>query len=417
MQKLIINGGKRLEGSISIHGAKNSVLPLIAATVLSDGKSVLHNCPDLSDVDAALDIVGALGLTYKKNGSDIEIISKQPSSDVIPDELMRSMRSSIMFLGAILARCRRAVITLPGGCRLGPRPIDIHIKALKRLGASVKESNGRLEFSAARGLNGADVYFRFPSVGATENTVMAAVTAKGITRIFGAAREPEIKDLADFLNKSGARISGAGTGKIVIKGVPSLYSAEHTVIPDRIEAATYMAAAAITGGFVTLKNVNAGHLTAINRALTKCGCEIAVGQEDLTVLAPLRLYSPGRIETGVYPAFPTDAGPLLISVLSSAYGTSFFSERVFKNRYGFIKELNKLGTDIKTRGLLAVIRGRNELYGATVNCTDLRGGAALIIAALKARGQTVIGDLCHIMRGYEDIAGNLKTLGADITEI
>lgn len=416
MRNLIINGGKRLEGSVNIHGAKNSVLPLISAAVLSDGKSVLHNCPDLSDVSAALNIIEFLGLTYKKSGSDIEIFSQCPTCYEIPDNLMSSMRSSVMFLGSILARKNKAVISLPGGCRLGPRPIDIHIAALKRLGAKVTNKGGKLEFSAQGGLKGADVFLKFPSVGATENVILSAATAKGKTRIFNAAKEPEIVDLADFLNKSGADIQGAGTGVIVINGVRKLYGVEHTVIPDRIEAATYMAVAAATGGKITLNNVNLEHLSAVNGVFRQCGCEITGGKNRFAISAPSRLNSVKRIVTGVYPGFPTDAGPLLMGALASADGTSVFYERIFKNRYIFAGELKKFGANIQTFRSVAAVKGVSNLHGAECVCTDLRGGAALVIAALRAQGKTNIGNICHIKRGYEQFADNLKKLGADIIE-
>ena len=416
MQNLIINGGNKLEGSINIHGAKNSILPIISATVLLSGRSILHNCPNLSDVSAALEIIKYLGLTYKKNGSDIEVVSRCPARFEIPDELMRSMRSSVMFLGAIISRCKSAVITLPGGCKLGPRPIDIHIEALSKLGVRVKREQDRFEFFAEEGLKGADIRLRFPSVGATENIIMAAVSALGTTRIFGAAKEPEIKDLADFLNKAGADIKGAGTNIIVIKGTGDLKGIEHTVIPDRIEAATYMAAAAVTGGNITIKNTLPEHLTAVLDVFKKCGCEIETQSDSISICAPNRLLPVYKTLTGVYPAFPTDAGPLLISALSSAKGRSVFYERIFKNRYAFIPEIRKFGADIETFGSRAVIRGVGTLKGADVECTDLRGGAALIIAALKAEGTTTIGNLCHIRRGYQDIANNLRQLGADIIE-
>lgn len=416
MQRIIITGGRQLKGEVNIHGAKNSVLPLISATVLLSGKSVLHNCPDLSDVTSALEIIKSLGITYERRGSDIEIFSKQPDCFRIPDKLMRSMRSSVMFLGAILGRCNRAVISLPGGCKLGPRPIDIHISALKKLGAKVVDNNGELEFSAEK-LCGADVFLKFPSVGATENIIMASVLADGTTRIFNAAREPEIVDLADFLNKAGADIKGAGTRTVVISGVKKLDCSEHTVIPDRIEAATYMAAAAVTGGSIKLNNVIPSHLSAVTRAFLHCGCRIDFDGNRLLLSAPERLGSVNKIVTGVYPGFPTDAGPLIIGALSSSKGKSVLYERVFKSRFGFLKELAKFGADVKTFGSVAIIRGTDNLVGADCQCTDLRGGAALIITALRARGKTTIGNLCHINRGYEDIAGNLRLLGAEITEI
>ena len=417
MQSFIINGGRKLGGEIDIHGAKNSVLPLISATVLLNGKSVLHNCPDLSDVDAALDIISSLGLSYSKNGGTLSIDSLMPGCYEIPDELMRKMRSSVMFLGAILGRCNKAVISMPGGCKLGPRPIDIHIKALSRLGATVTERNGRLEFEAKNGLKGAEVLLDFPSVGATENVILAAATAEGKTTLLNAAREPEIKDLTDFLNAAGAKIVGGGTDTLVIRGVKELGAAEFSVMPDRIEAATYMCAAAATCGDITLKNICAGHLTAVNKALTEAGCDITVQGGNLRICAPGRLSAITPVRTRVYPGFPTDAGPLLISALSCAKGTSVLYESIFQNRYGFVDELNRFGTAVQTFGLAAVVNGVEELHGTSCVCTDLRGGAAVVIAALKANGISTVGDVCHIKRGYENFAANLKSLGADIKEV
>lgn len=416
MNSLIINGGRRLNGTIGIHGAKNSVLPLISATVLLNGKSILHNCPDLSDVSAALDIIKTLGLSYKKSGSDIEIFSSTPACFEIEDGLMRKMRSSVMFLGAILARCKRATISTPGGCKLGPRPIDIHICALKKLGANVTENHGKLEFCAKNGLKGADIFLDFPSVGATENVIMAAVLAKGVTTVLNAAKEPEIKDLTDFLNRAGAKITGGGTDTVTITGVDSLSCAEHYVVPDRIEAATYMAAAAITGGAVTLENVIPAHLTAVNEVLFEAGCDIYQTKTSVSLTAPARLSSVKTVRTRVYPGFPTDAGPLILSALSCAEGTSVFCENIFENRYGFVDELRRFGAHINTYGSVAVVEGTEKLSAADCNCTDLRGGAALVIAALKAQGESRIGEICHIKRGYQDIAHNLRLLGSDIIE-
>lgn len=414
MQSLIINGGRRLAGTLSVHGAKNSVLPLISATILLNGKSVLHNCPDLSDVSAALDIIKSLGLSSSQEGSDIEIISYDTDAFRIPDDLMRSMRSSVMFLGSILARHNRAVISTPGGCMLGPRPIDIHIKSLSKLGVSVTEKNGRLEFLAENGLIGADITLDFPSVGATENLILASVLAKGTTTIYNAAREPEIKDLSDFLNKAGANISGSGTDTIKITGVKELSGVEYTVIPDRIEAATYMAAVAVTGGELELNNVVPNHLLAVNSVLREAGCEINCDDNSLSLFAPLRLKSVKTVRTQPFPGFPTDAGPLLISALSSAEGVTVFYENIFENRYSFVDELKRFGANVETHGPVAVVNGVNVFSPASCDCTDLRGGAALIIAALKANGKSRINKLCHINRGYQDIAENLRSLGADV---
>ncbi|MBR5923128.1 MAG: UDP-N-acetylglucosamine 1-carboxyvinyltransferase [Clostridia bacterium] len=417
MQNLIIRGGRRLGGDVSIHGAKNSVLPLICSTVLLNGKSILHNCPALTDVYAALDILESLGIEWSMSGSDIEIISKHPENFEISEELMLKMRSSVMFLGAILSRTGRAVISAPGGCRLGPRPIDIHISALKKLGAVMRESGGRLIFEALNGLVGTEIVLDFPSVGATENIIMAGALASGVTVIYNAAREPEIKDLTDFLIKCGADISGGGTDTVVIRGVNRLDCAEHTVIPDRIEAATYMAAAAATGGNITLKSVIPNHFNAVSEVLRESGCEINCSDNEAIISAPSRLDAVKAVKTRVYPGFPTDAGPMILSALSTARGTSVISESIFENRFGFTDELSRFGARVMVFGKVAVVDGVNSLSAAQCNCTDLRGGAALIIAALTANGESTVGNLCHIMRGYQDLSKNLRMLGADITEM
>lgn len=417
MQNLLIIGGNRLQGAIDIHGAKNSILPIISASILMNGKNVIHNCPDLSDVTAALKILGFLGIKYVRNGSDIAITSRKPTKFTIPDELMRSMRSSVMFLGSILARCGKATISTPGGCMLGPRPIDIHIKALKKLGASVKEEGGTLNFSADNGLVGTEIFLDFPSVGATENVIMAATLASGVTTLHNAALEPEIGDLISFLNGAGANIYDSGNGTVIIYGVNKLSSTEHTVIPDRIEAATYMAAAAVTGGNIKLNGIENRYMTAVNNAFIKMGCNIVCKDKTIAFDAPSRLKSIDFIKSEVYPGFPTDAGPLIISALCTAEGRSVFCEKIFQNRYVFVNELSRFGADISCDKTIAAIEGKGKLYGVHCNCTDLRGGAALIIAALKAEGKSRIGNICHIKRGYQDIAKNLRLLGADIKEV
>lgn len=417
MSKLIIKGNKRLFGEVEIHGAKNSVLPLLAATVLCNGKSVIHNCPALSDVTASINILRHLGCKCSFENNVVTVDTNALRCSRIPDSLMLKMRSSIIFLGAILGRCGNAVISSPGGCELGPRPIDLHISALKRLGAEVSESHGFIEFNAPRGLNGAQISLSFASVGATENIILAATTAKGVTVINNAAKEPEICDLADFLNASGAQIYGCGTDTITIYGVNSLKCCEHTVIPDRIAAATYMAAAAITGGNILLKGVEPSHLTAINSIFEESGCDIKCSGKTLAIKAPQRLSRVGAVRTMIYPGFPTDAGPLVLAMLSKAQGTSILVENIFENRFRYVDELKRLGARIKVVGKVAIIEGVSSLSGASCRCTDLRGGAALAIAALSAKGTTTISDIYHIKRGYEKLAERLSLLGADIVEI
>ncbi|MDO4607875.1 MAG: UDP-N-acetylglucosamine 1-carboxyvinyltransferase [Clostridia bacterium] len=417
MSKLVITGGNRLTGEIKIHGAKNSVLPILAATVLCEGTSVIHNCPMLSDVTASINILKFLGCQcdFKNNTATINTNTLKCSQ--IPERLMREMRSSVIFLGAVLGKCGNAVISSPGGCELGPRPIDLHIAALKKLGAVVKEKYGQIELSAPNGLNGAEINLAFASVGATENAVLAAVTAKGVTVINNAAREPEICDLAEFLNLCGARVYGSGTDTITVFGVENLNGSTHTVIPDRIAATTYMAAVAITGGDAALSGINPSHLTAVCSVFEEAGCGLKYSNNKLILSAPKRLSRVSTIRTTVYPGFPTDAGPLVLAMLSKANGTSVMVENIFENRYRYVDELKRLGAKIRVEGKVAVIEGTSSLSAAGCKCTDLRGGAALVIAALAAKGTTVISDIKHIKRGYECIDKRLSLLGADIKEI
>lgn len=412
MPKLYIEGNHRINGEIEVQGAKNSVLPILSATILCQGRSVIKNCPVLSDVEAALKILRHLGCECEAEGNTIWVNADKVTNFDIPEELMREMRSSVMFLGAILGRMKKAVICSPGGCELGPRPIDLHISALKQLGASVSEGHGCLVFNAENGLVGREITLNFPSVGATENIILSAATAYGTTILRNAAKEPEISDLADFLNSAGARIYGGGSDTVIIHGVKNLCGAEHTVIPDRIAAVTYMAAAAVTEGEVTLKNVMPSHFVSISSVFEEAGCKIEPIGKSLKLWAPKRLKRVPTVRTLVYPGFPTDAGPILIAALSKAKGTSVFVENIFENRYRYVDELNRLGARIKTEGRVAVVEGVETLSAAKCQCTDLRGGAALVIAALSATGTTVIDKIEHIKRGYEDISENLRKLGA-----
>ncbi len=416
MSKLIITGGKRLSGEITAHGAKNSVLPILAATVLCDGVSVIHNCPHLSDVNAALKILRHLGCKCRFEDNTVTVDSSNLKCTRIPDELMREMRSSVMFLGSILGRCSRASISMPGGCELGPRPIDLHISALEKLGARVSEKHGVIEFAVFEKLRGSEITLSFPSVGATENIILAAVTAEGDTVIHNAAKEPEICDLAEFLNGCGASVSGCGTDTVVIQGVKGLKGCKHTVIPDRIAIATYMSATAITGGNIHIKNAEPKHLKAVNSVFEEAGCSVVCGKDSISLYAPERLKRVSVIRTAVYPGFPTDAGPLVLAALSLAEGTSLVVENIFENRFRYIDELKRFGVKIKTEGKVALIEGVDTLSAAPCKCTDLRGGAALAVAALAAQGTTVIGETHHIKRGYENLAKTFSNLGADIYE-
>ena len=414
MSKIIVNGGKKLSGRITVQGAKNSVLPVLAGTILCDGECVIKNCPNLSDVNTSVKILKQLGCECSDGENTVLVNSKSIDSYRIPEDLMREMRSSVVFLGAIIGRTKKAVISSPGGCELGPRPIDLHLSALKKMGVEIKEEHGFLYCDAKNGLKGAEIHLGFPSVGATENIILAAATADGITVIHNAAREPEISDLADFLNSAGARIYGCGSDTIYIHGVKKLNGTVHTIIPDRIVAVTYMAAAGITGSKITLDNIMPSHMVSSLSVFRESGCEIDVSGKTLTITAPKKLNRSPTIRSLVYPGFPTDAGPLVISMLTRAKGTSVFVENIFENRFRYVDELNRLGAKIKTEGKIAVIEGAQELSGANCKCTDLRGGAALVVAALAANGETEITEISHILRGYDDIVLTLNSLDADI---
>ncbi len=414
MSEIIINGGKSLSGAISVQGAKNSVLPVLSATLLVGGESIIHNCPNLSDVASSLKILSHLGCTCEKTGDTVIVDSSNISNCDIPDDLMREMRSSVVFLGAMIGRIGKAVISSPGGCELGPRPIDLHLSSLEMLGVTIKEEHGFLNCTAEKGLKGAEITLTFPSVGATENIILAAATAKGTTVIHGAAKEPEISDLADFLNSAGARIYGSGSDTVTIHGVESLLPTEHTIIPDRIVAATYMASAAVTGGEITLNNIMPSHMVSSLWLFKQCGCIAKPCGKSIDFISPQRLLRVPTVRSLVHPGFPTDAGPIAVSMLSVADGTSVFVENIFENRFRYIDELKRFGAKIKTEGKVAVIEGVKRLSGAVCKATDLRGGAALVIAGLVADGETKIGEIHHIERGYDDIVKSLADLGADI---
>lgn len=417
MGEILIEGGVKLSGKVRLQGAKNSVLPISAGTVLCEKESVIHNCPAIADVDTSVKILENIGCVCQRREGTLTVNSDGISSFEIPDGLMREMRSSVVFLGALIGRTGRARISSPGGCELGPRPIDLHIDALKKMGVTVKEEHGFLDCCAENGLHGAEIHLQFPSVGATENILLAAATASGETVIHNAAKEPEISDLADFLNRAGARIYGSGSDTVHIYGVPRLHGTEHPIIPDRIVAATYLACAAVTGGEILLENVMPPHMTSLFWFFKECGCELEVKGKTVRLKAPRRLSAVPSVRSHVYPGFPTDAGPIAVAVLTTAKGTSVFAESIFENRFRYIDELKRFGADIKTEGKVAVIEGVQTLSGADCNCTDLRGGAALAVAALKAEGRTRLTDIYHIERGYEDFSAMLSSLGAKIRQI
>lgn len=415
MGMLVIDGGAPLTGEISVHGAKNSSLPLLAATLLSAGRSVLHNCPELSDVDTACRILEHLGCSVEREGPTLTVDSSELSCSEIPEALMGEMRSSIVFLGAIAARLGTARVCFPGGCELGPRPIDLHLTALQQLGLEIQDDHGFLDCSVRGRLKGAKISLSFPSVGATENILLAACTAEGDTVINNAASEPEIVDLANFLNECGADIRGAGEQSILVCGVEKLHSAEHRVIPDRIVAATYLCCAAATGGELLVRDCCPAHLDSVFPILEEMGCKLIVGRESIYIKAKQHLHPVKIVRTMPYPGFPTDAQPPILSLAAIADGTSVFVENIFENRFKHVGELLKMGANIKVEGKVAVIEGVSSLSGANVRAYDLRAGAAMVVAGLAAHGRTTISDIQHIDRGYEQIDRDLRSLGAQIS--
>lgn len=416
MEYLEIIGNNRLSGSLDIHGAKNSVLPILAGTVLVDGTSVIHNCPRLSDVDVTIDILTHLGALVIRDGDTLIVDSSSINRSDIPELLMREMRSSIIFLGALVSRTGSACVYLPGGCDIGIRPIDLHIKGLEALGYSVTCDGHNI---CCVNDNAAPNRFvlPFPSVGATENIILASVFLDGKTTIINAAREPEIADLIAFLNSAGARIRGALTPVIEIEGVSSLHSCEHSVIPDRILASTMMSASAITGGDVELNRINPSHIMPIVPIFDEMGCKLHLDKSSIRITSPQRLNCVKRIETMPYPGFPTDSQAPIMSALTVACGTSVIKETIFESRFKHVAELSIFGADIVVNDRLALINGVQDVHPANASCTDLRGGAAVVIEALRADGVSHINNIYHIDRGYENIEHQLSQLGADIKRI
>ena len=413
MGKLIIDGGEKISGEICVQGAKNAVLPILAATVMADGVCVIKNCPALRDVDKTDLVLERLGCTVKREGNVVTVDTRGMYDCRICEDLMREMRSSIIFLGAIISRCKKAVVSMPGGCPIGLRPIDLHLKALRELGVDIQEEHGYIKCTAEK-LQGGNIHLDFPSVGATENIMLTAVCAEGTTTISNAAREPEIVDLGNFLNSMGARVYGMGGSVITVHGVEKLHGAEYTIMPDRIVAATYLAASAITGGEICLKNVNPQDMGAMLHVLGEMGVKLRCETDRIMQTAPKRLKSVHTIRTMPYPGFPTDIQSPFMSLAAMARGTSVFIENIFENRFQHVDELTRMGADIKVEGRSAVVRGVKELQGANVVARELRGGASLVVAALAANGTTTISGVELIERGYENIEKHLLNCGAKI---
>lgn len=414
MQKLVVNGGKRLRGEIDLQGAKNSALPILSAVLLCDGESILHNCPCLTDIYSALRILNSLGCRCSFSENTAVIKCDGILKNEIKEELMREMRSSIIFLGAMLGRMKECTVSYPGGCELGSRPIDMHLDAFRKMGADIKEEYGKIICRVRNKIHGAKISLAFPSVGATENIMLCAVLADGETVINNAAREPEICDLAGYLRRCGARIKGDGESRIIINGVKKLSGCEYDIMPDRIAGATYLSAAAATGGEIILKKSCVNAMESFISMLESAGCSINIFENNVYLRSGAALKAIKLIKTMPYPGFPTDAQAILMSALLKAKGTSVFEENIFDCRYRHTDALIKMGADIRVIGKTAVVEGVSRLYGASVEATDLRGGASMVIAGLSADGESVITGLHHIDRGYENFEKALSCLGADI---
>ncbi|MFS0645532.1 UDP-N-acetylglucosamine 1-carboxyvinyltransferase [Siminovitchia sp. 179-K 8D1 HS] len=416
MEKIIVRGGKRLSGTVVVEGAKNAVLPVIAASLLaSEGKSIIRNVPTLSDVFTIGEVLRHLNANVYFENKTVYVNASNELKNEAPFEYVRKMRASVLVMGPLLARQGKARVALPGGCAIGSRPINLHLKGFEAMGASVEVGNGYIEASA-RQLKGAKIYLDFPSVGATQNIMMAAVLAKGTTIIENCAKEPEIVDLANYLNKMGGVVKGAGTATIKIEGVERLYGADHTIIPDRIEAGTFMVAGAITGGNIFVHGAVPEHLASLVSKLEEMNVEIIEEKDGLRVIGPEKLKAVD-VKTMPYPGFPTDMQSQMMALLLCAEGTSVITETVFENRFMHVEEFRRMNSNIKIEGRSVIIEGPSNLQGAEVAATDLRAAAALIIAGLRAEGYTRVTELKHLDRGYLDFHKKLQMLGADIERV
>lgn len=413
MSSYIIEGGNRLEGKVEISGSKNSSLPIIAATILNAGKTTLYNVPNIQDTKMMFEILKKLGASVEKKKNKIIIDTSTINKFEIPEDLMHKMRSSVIIVGALLGKHKKAIFTYPGGCEIGSRPIDLHLKSFEKLGISIRQNYGIIECEADT-IKGAKIDLDFPSVGATENAILASVLAEGTTIITNAAREPEIVDLENLLNKMGAQIIGCGTDKIMIIGVKKLKDISYTIMPDRIETGTFLCIASATKGNLILENANYLHIFPVISKLEEAGCKFKIEKNKIEINSPRKLKAVD-IRTMPYPGFPTDMQSIFASMLTTAKGTSIIVENIFESRYKYTQELNKLGAKIMVEGKSAVIRGVRKLYGSKVKATDLRGGAAMVLAGLVAKGETQINNIEPILRGYENFDKKLQNIGADIT--
>ncbi|WP_313164892.1 UDP-N-acetylglucosamine 1-carboxyvinyltransferase [Sedimentibacter sp.] len=412
MEKIIVRKSLGLNGNIRVDGSKNAILPILAATLLTDEECIIHDVPYLQDVQVMCKLLESLGANVEKTENTLKISVKNIKTCEAPYELISKMRASFLVMGPLLARCNSAKVYMPGGCAIGTRPIDLHLKGFKYLGADVKSESGYVN-AVTEKLTGNDIYLDFPSVGATENIIMAASLAAGETILENAAEEPEIVDLANFLNSMGANIIGAGTKTIRIKGVNKLHKTEHTIIPDRIEAGTYMVLAAATGGNVTIENVVSSHLQPVIAKLREAGAIVEEYDDKIKVVSNGNI-KPVDIKTLPYPGFPTDMQAQFMAMLAIAEGTSIIHETIFENRFMHASELSRMGANVKIEGSSAILKGSSKLSGAKVKATDLRAGAALIIEGLIADGETEITEVYHIKRGYANIIEKLQNIGANI---
>ncbi|MBQ8429207.1 MAG: UDP-N-acetylglucosamine 1-carboxyvinyltransferase [Clostridia bacterium] len=416
MEKYIIEGGNKLYGKLSAQSAKNTVLPLLAASVLTDEQVKIHNVPTINDVENMIRILGEVGCKIRRQKDSLLIDSSDAASHEIPTRLTKELRSSVFMLGSVLTRFHRAKISYPGGCDIGLRPIDLHLSGLKRLGVKIVEKDGYIHCEANK-LIGAEILLDFPSVGATENILLAAVKAEGITVIRNAAKEPEIVDLQNFLNAMGANVRGAGGGTIVVKGVKRLHGVEYIPLGDRIEVGTYLIAVASCGGEIEVSGVPQENIAALLHKLRENGCKIYGKNDKIILQSSGELKSVSLVETTPFPGFPTDLQAQYAALCCTTKGTSLVVENLFETRYRYAAELKRMGADITVRDRTAVIRGVEKLHGAGVTASDLRGGAALVVAALKAEGQSSVSELFHIDRGYADFEGKLRRLGAKIKRV
>lgn len=412
MKSYIIEGGKKLEGTVEISGSKNASLPILAATILNGNINKLYNVPSIKDTKITIQILKLLGCKIRRNDDKIEINSENIKDTQIPEHLMREMRSTVILAGALLGRFKEVTFSYPGGCDIGARPIDLHLAAFKKMGVEIVEEAGFIKCKANK-IIGTNVDLDFPSVGATENILLAAVTAEGTTTINNAAMEPEIVDMVKFLKKMGAKIQGEGTKTLSIKGVKKLYGASHNVMSDRIEAGTILCAVAASGGSATVQNIEPEYLSSVTAKLEECGCIIKTYKRSISIQSPKKLKSTD-IKTMPYPGFPTDMQQIFSALLTKATGTSIIVENIFESRYKFFSELRKMGAKVTIEGKTAIIYGVRKLSGATTICTDLRGGAAILVAGIMAKGKTKIDNIEYILRGYEDIDKKLRSLGARI---